>query len=307
MKIALITPSFERDFPLCEALCHSLDKFNEDALEHILIVPRRDLALFRPLVRPTRRLVADGDVLPRWVQRVPAPPVIDVPFVGRKRLRTLHVTPRLHLIRGWILQQVLKCSANTVTDADGFVFLDSDIVFVRPFKTESFVQQDKLPLHRIEKVMLPPNPEYRSFADWDAAARKLLGLQPAAYGGDNYVAAVVCWRRDRLVEMQRRIEAVTGKEFRAALLAEKALSEYALYGVFCDAVCDGDAGHFPQTNSLCHEDWSYDMTSNAGLEAFINGLQPYHLSVLMQSTNDWSMERRRAVVNDIQKAAGLPV
>ena len=64
MRLALITPSFSRDYPLCADLCRSIDTYMTDDMEHILIVPAADRALFAPLAAPNRRIMADEEVLP---------------------------------------------------------------------------------------------------------------------------------------------------------------------------------------------------------------------------------------------------
>ena len=304
MRLALITPSYSRDLPLCAELCRSVDIHNVQRIEHVIVVPRRELGLFAPLASPVRRIVAKEDVLPPGMRHVPFPPVIGIPGVYAKRLRSLWLTAGLRPVRGWILQQVVKLSADRITDAEGYVFLDSDIVMVRPFTAATFVRDGRLPLHYV-----PPAAHGHKgarYARWQDVACDLTGLPRFPYAGDDYVATVVCWRRDRLVEVQRRVAAASGTDFQSAILPQQQLSEYFVYGVWCRHGVAGENGHYDQAHSLSHEDWNYDMTTRSGADAFVRGLKAHHIAVLMQSTGDMTIARRRAIVAAVERAAGLP-
>src|SRR3546814_11714277 len=105
----LITVSYRVDLVLARGLCASVDAFLDERVEHVLVVPRSDEQLFAPLLTARRRLVLVEDVLPRDYRKLPLPQRIHVgPF--RRRLREMWWTPR-GVVRGWIIQQVLKLSA----------------------------------------------------------------------------------------------------------------------------------------------------------------------------------------------------
>lgn len=197
MKLAIITPSFQRDHDYCVELCRSVDKHAEAGIEHVIVVPKRDMALFSHLNGGRRRVVADKDVLPPWVVNVPFPSVINIPGLGKKRLRTLSVTPRLRLVRGWIIQQVIKFSADRLTDADILVFADSDLVFVRPFGVATFARGDKVMLHHEPDCI---NESIDTYKAWQDVACDLLGIPHYPYARDNWVVWPACWRADRLRE-----------------------------------------------------------------------------------------------------------
>ena len=228
MRIALITPSFSRDHDLCVELCRSVDEFDRDGLEHVIIVPRADLSIFSHLESGRRRVIAQETILPAWLLRVPLPTVIEIPGVFRKRLRKIWVTLSGNVVRGWVLQQVLKMSADRATDADGYVFIDSDAVMIRPFGTDTFVKDGRLPLHYEPPGAIDHHLE--RYTRWQDVAGDLTGLPHFPYTGENYIATVVCWRRDRLRELQEQIAFTTGKKPQAALLTQRHLSEYVVYG-----------------------------------------------------------------------------
>lgn len=300
MKLCIVTPSFHRDHELCVDLCRSVDRHAGDAFEHVIVVPNRDMALFRPLHRGRRRVIAKEDVLPNSIMTVPFPAVVTLPFVGTKRVRTLWVTPRLRLVRGWILQQVVKFSADKLSDADGFVFMDSDLALVRPVDAQTFVRGETLMMHYEPNCIEHSLDLYQA---WQDTACDLLGVPRYPFAGDSYISAILPWRRDRLVECQARIEATTGLDYRTALLRQSRLSEYVVYGVFCHKVVGRNAGHFEESRPLVLEDWLYDTTTREGIDAFIAGLKPHHLAVLIQSTNEWPMEARRRVIDAVEARA----
>lgn len=118
-------------------------------------------------------------------------------------MRTLWLTPRFKVVRGWILQQVIKLSADKLTDADGIVFVDSDVAFIRPFGTATFLRHNKLHLHREPDCM--PHSDQR-FQAWYDVAADLLGIARAPFRGESVIAGIFHWRRARLRELQSRIE-----------------------------------------------------------------------------------------------------
>lgn len=302
MRLALITPSFSRDHELCANLCRSVDTYETDGMEHILVVPRADVPLFRPLAGPRRRIVAKEDVIPTRLMKAPLPTRVGIPGVWHKRLRTVWVTPKLKLVRGWIIQQITKMSANRLTDADGYVFLDSDIEFIRPFGAAAFMRDGRLPLlyepdcieHSLER-----------YTAWQDAACDLLGIDRFPYANDNYIGQVICWRRDRLGEIQARIEATTGRPYDEALFATPTFAEYVIYGLYCRLVANGDSGHYLTDRSICLSDWSYDTASAEGYRTFTQDLKEDQIAVLIQSTTEWPMERRRSTIETIRANAGI--
>lgn len=92
-------------------------------------------------------------------------------------------------------------------------------------------------------------------------------------------------------------------DYRAALIRCSQLSEYVVYGVFCHKLAEGDAGHYLEPRPLTLEEWHFNVRSEEGLNAFMQGLQPHHIAVIMQSTSEWTMEDRRRVVAKVEALA----
>ena len=67
--LEIITCSYGPDRARCARLCESVDRFVALPARHTLVVPARDLPLFKSFERPHRRVLAVEDVLPaRFVQ-----------------------------------------------------------------------------------------------------------------------------------------------------------------------------------------------------------------------------------------------
>lgn len=298
MSFAFITPSFHGDYDLCVEMCRSMDRHASEPFEHVLAVPTRDLKRFAHLHSGPRTVIAQEAVLPRWLINVPAPAVVAIPGIGRKRLRSLWLTPRLRPVRGWLLQQVVKLSAERLTDAQNIIFVDSDAVFVRRFGRDAFMRQGALILHHEPSCIDLAQAEFQA---WQDTACDLIGLERFAFNGDSYITALACWRREVLSALRERIEATTGRDMQTELLRRSDLSEYVLYGIFATRILGEASGQRPASRSLCHEDWAYNVEEQAGMDAFINGFEPHQIAVLMQSTNEWSLEKRRAVLGSIEE------
>jgi hypothetical protein len=54
--LAVITPSFGPDFELCAALHASVIAHSPESVQHHIIVPPRDVALFRRLAGPRAQI-----------------------------------------------------------------------------------------------------------------------------------------------------------------------------------------------------------------------------------------------------------
>ncbi len=302
MTVVLITPSFSRDFPLAKELCASIDRHNEDNLQHILVVPKSDLSLFEQLKGPNRSLISKESVLSPSPIQLPLPTIIGFPGLFQKRIRTVWLGPGFRPVRGWILQQVIKLSADLISPADTYVFLDSDAVMVRAFSTETFEKDGLVPMVRVEGALSPDNHDFKR---WQDVACDLLGIDRFPFEGDSNIAVVVSWRQDRLKELQARIEEVTGRPYQEVLCTQSDLSEYVLYNTFCLKLCAPEHGHDVRARSMCHEAWGYDMGNADDRERFAIGLANDHIAVLIESTQEWSMEKRRAVISEITARAGL--
>lgn len=294
----LATCSFRGDFEVCKALCESVDRFVPPEIEHWLIVPAKDLALFRPLASSRRRILAESDFLPRGFVKIPSPPAWIRRRVSLLR-RDFYLTPFSAPVRGWILQQIKKIAATAQAPTDIVFHVDSDSVFFRPLKMEHLSQGGKVRLYRD-----PRRVDLESHQRWHEAAARLLGLPSSEWAGGEYIDGLVIWRRSVVRSMIERIETISGHPWTVALARSPHFAEYILYGVHADKVMGFEAaGVYPEPRSLCHARWSGDFVDDADENAFIQAIRPDQVCCLLQSTLSLTPERRRLLHTRLEQEA----
>lgn len=269
MKTALITCSYAPDAERCRVLCQTVAEHVDASIEHLLLVPRSDAAMFREVGGERSRVVCVEDLLPSWLHRVPG---------SKKWWWSLRTWP----IRGWIVQQLVKLSACDATDAEVLAFADSDVVFVRPLRPEHLRVGDRVRLYAN-----PDRGRGGRHANWNLVAGRLLGIEPRDFYAGDYISQLVTWRRDVLLKLRERLSERGGRPWQVVLGRELDFSEYVLYGVFATEVLGAEvAGHAPVADELCHCSWHYHRYGDAGemdVPAFLERFEPQHRAVLIQS------------------------
>jgi uncharacterized protein DUF6492 len=300
-SLSILTLSFRGDFELCQLLCESVDDFVSDTMEHVIAVPRSDLNLFKALANGRRRLITQEELLPAWLRKIPLPgPTLRRVF-GLPR-RNVYFTPHPRIVRGWIVQQLMKLRAAATATSDVVLHADSDMVFIRPLKLELIVQQGRVRLYR--KPGAGPDPRHQP---WHAAASRLLGLPPSNYHGAEFIQNAVAWRRDCVVQLLRRISEVVETDPMVALAATDEFAEYILYGVFCERILTLESsGHFASSVSLCKTAWLNGGLS--GVEALLEEptFHPEEIAVGIQSTLPMGVSERRAVIHRLANRISSP-
>jgi hypothetical protein len=261
-EIALITCSYHADYERCIGLCESMDACLGATFSHTIVVPERDRRLFAHLQAGNRRIVSVQDVLPG-------------PFNHLPLLRKWWIDGGLWPVRGWVVQQLTKLSADALTDCEYLMFVDSDIEFIQGFQRERFLRDGALRLHR-----KPGHRPEGVHLKWHHASADLLGLQRRYFGSD-YIAPLATWRRSNLVALKHHIENTQERSWCEVVGRRATVSEYTLYGVFTEHVLGIEAsGHFACDDELCHCMWfgSY-------LEQFVSaaGIEQKPQAVLVQS------------------------
>ena len=293
--VCLITISYRGDFDLARDLCASVDRFADPRIEHVLVVPRSDFSLFAPLATGDRRLLAVEDILPKGYTRLPLPHQIKLGSIYRRLIREIWLGPT-GLVRGWIVQQILKMSAPAVTRREVMVFADSDILLVRPLSANLFSDDAGVRLYRVPGATL----DSAMHQQWHTVSARLLGLEAKSYFGADYIGNLVTWRRDVILQLQTRLAAVSGERWDKVVATEKAFSEFILYGIFAEHVLGlTQCGHVPTSQDLVHASWHYPMNTSAGLDSFVKGFEPHHVGVAIQSTERFTLLQRRGLIEKI--------
>lgn len=293
--VALVTVSYRGDLDLARDLSRSVDTYLSDNIEHILVVPRSDVALFEPLRSSRRRIVAKEDVLPRGYVKLPAPRTLHVgPW--RRHIREMWAADYTRLVRGWILQQVVKLSAPSFTDREIIVFADSDIMFVAPLPVDRLAEGDRVRLYRVPDAAS----DLVTHVRWHDVAARLLGLEPRGYLGADYIGHLTTWRRSTILLLQDRLATVSGQRWDRVVARQSHVSEYVLYGIFAEFVLGNEAsGHRPTREDLVHASWFYDLGTDSGVQAFLSGFAEGQVAVAIQSTESFALEERRDLVRRI--------
>jgi hypothetical protein len=294
----LSTCSFRGDFEACRMLCDSVDRFVPPQIEHWLIVPARDVDLFRTLASPRRRILAEDGFLPKGFFKLPAAPAWLRRRVGILR-RALYLTPFSAPVRGWIVQQIIKIAATERATADIVVHVDSDNAFIRPLTMDHLTRDGKVRLYRDTQRI-----ELDSHLPWHQAAARLLGLPPTGWCGGEYIDGLVIWRRSALAAMTQRIEAISKRPWAITLARTRHFAEYILYGVHADKVQGFEAaGVYPEPRSLCHARWTGVFRDAADEDDFVRSVRPDQVSCLIQSTIALPPELRRRLYARVEHEA----
>ncbi|MEP0947908.1 DUF6492 family protein [Leptolyngbya subtilissima DQ-A4] len=275
-SLALATLSYGPDFYRCQLLVDSVSQLSQISLRHYVIVDQRDYPMFKSLANASTEILTVESLLPAWIRRFP---LVSCAWLSFK-------TPP---IRNWVLQQLVKLAfAQRVPEAVT-VFVDSDVVFVRPFDLTNFAQPDQTRLFRVPEFYSP------DFEPLYEVAYQLLGLEGYRYGvtRPNYIGNLISWRQSNVVALCDRLEQVGGRPWLETLARAKTLSEYILYGVFVDQVLGDAAGHVYDWSPLCHEYWRPCPLDDHQLVEFFAAMQPQHIAVMISAKAQIAPDRYR--------------
>jgi hypothetical protein len=284
LEFGIITPSYAPDFERCQLLSWSIQNFISPPTTHYIIVDAQDLPLFRKLKSPNTEIIAVESILPWWIQRLP------IIKNGWLSLKTV-------FIRNWLLQQIVKLAVAQHINKDIFVFVDSDVTFIRPFNLNRFVREDQTRLFRV------PNQYNREFVDkypvfekWGQTAGKLLGLPQISLPTSGYVGNIITWRRDNLLKLYEHIEKISGREWIQTICSSLNLSEYILYGTFVEQVLQDKSGHYYDSERICHEYWSNKSMSDQLLQKFFAETLPEDKAVMISAKARISPQRYQPLI-----------
>jgi hypothetical protein len=281
-RFAIVTPSYYVDFERCRWLWETVDRYVAPHVAHYLLVDRADRDLFAPLASTRTRIVLKEEVLRgRLVQM----PFARRWWVGRGR------PP----VRGWIVQQLAKLFVHEVADEDVFLFVDSGAFFVRPYDPRDALRGDMVPLFREEHEFFRRSAAHQR---WHRHNARLLGVRPVRGFDLGYIKTLVTWRRDNLVRLHSHIEHVVGRPSFDALARSVTLSEYGLYGMYCDMILGDRAGHYPTSRIETLSHWPEQQLTMADLQRLRRDLSQDHCLVMINEKSRTPPEAVRAAFAD---------
>ena len=113
--------------------------------------------------------------------------------------------------------------------------------------------------------------------------KSFLGLGQAETPLPDLITSFVPWRRANAVALLEHIERTTGRDWLRALAAAWDVSEYILYGRFVRDVLGENSGQYVSTSSLCRDYWTPVPLRPRELEAFLDGLRPEEVAVMISA------------------------
>lgn len=233
MQATLFTPSHLGDLERALWMRRSIRRFLTTSCRHVIAVPRPDLGAF------TRELQSDTDVelvaqedavesifYPDWLYRL----VARLAPSQTWRLEERAGRP------GWIVQQIVKLNCTRWVDRGAVLFVDSDLVFMRPFAPQDFgVTEGRRVLARVT----PPREDskHRSHIN---RSRQLLALPPGP-SEHHYMAYPAIWYVDWVKQLQDHLQATHKTGWQQTLFEAGHISEYTIYGLFVEELLKPEA------------------------------------------------------------------
>lgn len=285
-KLAILTNSFVPDFERFTRLHDSVLAHTDPAIQHHVIVPTRDLKLFRSISSDRLTVWQESEVLPSHIKPTDhlAAAMRKIPMLPSTfRCSAVNLRRPWPPLRGWVLQQILKFAAVERIEADALLVIDSDVVLVRPVEAEQFFQGNVVRLYD-EPGAIDASKERH--VQWVHAAHRLLGLAPPE--GDAYsdnVAGIVSWDPQIVAACLRRVETVTKKDWATAFGSELHISEFILYGTYVRHFGTSEQRSFMRPTTLCHSRWTPEALQEEELDEFVRGFGSEDIAVHVQSNS----------------------
>ena len=276
--MVVVTPTYAPDLELFADLHASVLRCFPEDVRHLVVVTQPDLSPFRRFEGPRCDVLGVGDVLPASVRALP---------LSKLWLNLRRPFPPL---RGWIIQQLVKLAVTAQAPERVVVTVDSDIVFIRPVTTATFVPGGQVRLYRLDGGV---DSSLDRHVRWHSVSRELLGLPPAPPPPlPDYVTALNSWDPEVARRMLARVEEVTGRGWLAAVGRELHFSECMLYGVYADEV-EHAKGLLTTDDSLCHTYWGKEPLTVEGATDVITAAAPQDVAYMISAKSYTPLAVRR--------------
>jgi hypothetical protein len=300
--LAILTPSFRDDVALFADLHRSILRCTDDDVKHTVVVPDRDVGLFARIPSPRLEVVGTGSLLPRrFVSTYSAVRAVRrIPRLGDSvpKVQAINARRPWPPIRGWILQQLVKCEAITRAEADVVVVVDSDVVFFRHLSADVVMKDGTVRFYRNAD---PLTPELVRHTLWHRVSRQLLGL-PAEPDDRDYVSPFIAWDPTVAAKVRDRVEHVTGRPWLDAMAGNLHFSELMLYGCYVDNLGTDRERSFTDSELRCLSHWGTTPLDDRTADEFLASCKPTDLAVLIQSASRTPAPIRRRVIDTLVHA-----
>jgi hypothetical protein len=279
-RIAIITPSYRRDFELCRTLNASVLEFLPAAVKHYVFVDRRDVHRFRCMRGERTIVAAKEEIMPGGIFQLP----------GMNRW----ISPATPFpISGWLVQQIAKIATAELIDADVLVMVDSDALFVRDVEPSVFATNGITRLYRCPDAITANK---QSHVTWHRNACRLLDVTPDELPMDDYIGQVISWDRQIVRRMCAHLEQISGMSWQDTLAKARDVSEYLLYGLFVAKVIGAPGNVWIDERSRCKTHWELSPLRDSELVKFATSLDDGDFAVMISSHSGTSSKIRRSAV-----------
>lgn len=299
MTLGILTPSYRPDLPGLRRLHESVLRHVEDDSIHHVIVPRKDLELFSPLVSDRLTLWAEEEFLPSHFILTDgfADLVRRIGFLPAKaRVKAVNRRHPWPPVRGWILQQIVKLEAARRMDADVIAVIDSDVVLIKPVSADTFRRDSVVRLYRDPTGVTE---DMTRHVRWERAAGRLLGTASTNPVGADYIAGLVSWDPLLVAACLRRVEDVMADDWASVIGQQLHFSEFMLYGTYVDHFGTAEQKSFISERTLCHSWWDPSPLDMRAAELFIGSVSPDDVAVHVQSNSKTPAEVQDFIFREV--------
>jgi hypothetical protein len=283
-RIAVITPSFERDFALCRSLNKSVVEFMPSGVQHYIVVDSRDVRLFSQLANSRTLVIAKEDVLPGGFKRLPG-------------MNRWYSRDTLLPISGWLVQQIAKIAMAMRLDEPTLLMVDSDATFVRDVDPRIFTRDGRTRLFKSSGAIVGKTSAMEYHITWHENAARLLGIPAAPLPLDDYIGQVISWRRELVLGMCQHIESVTNASWFKSIARTLQVSEYLLYGVYVERVAQSDA-IWVDENPRCNSYWHDRPVAHHEISDFVASLNPEDLALMISAHSSTDLRVRDLIIKE---------
>jgi hypothetical protein len=266
------------DVERCRFLVETVGRWVDPQVRHYLIIAKRDVPLFKPMLNGRTEMIIVEDIIPGWLFRLPG-------------FRRFWFSLKTRPVKNWILQQIVKLSVPARVSEDILLYADSDMFFVAPFDPHGFERDGRVPLlfETGQRGLIPSNDE------WQAIGSRLLGLPVEPECDTNYVGQLIWWRRLNAVAALDRVQQISGKQWQRAVAPLSGFSEYILYGLYSHRVLGEKSGHWHDGINRTLNYWQTKPLSLPELEQFKSQREPFHHSAMISAKSHTPIEHIRQV------------
>jgi len=256
----MVTPSYSGDFEQYTLLNKSFQRYAPEGLLHKTVVNSQDLELFQKLDHERLELSTVENTLPGFV----------------KKVSKFWISSKFFPVRPWVLQQLIKiqCAANS--ERPYILFVDSDVIFLKSFSMNKFTDGTNIALSKV-------NNHFDDLDTWANISYKLLGTKRQIDRPKNYISNIIPWRRDTAKKMIKKIEANSRMNWLRQISSQRTISEYMLYGLYCESIGLQEAGHYKWDDPILNLVWGERMQTHEDFEHLLEKTSEEMIGVMFHS------------------------